>query len=93
MLLALEYSLAYFESSVVGCVLHRDFTLQRTITPAVLDALMNLTLITMSVPGYLTYFFLEACYDIATKKLLVTRLDLPCIPAESSTWYCGSGFP
>ena len=28
----------------MGCVLHGDFTLQRTITRAVLDALMNLTL-------------------------------------------------
>ena len=35
---ALVYSLASFASSVVGCVLHGDFTLQRAITPAVLDA-------------------------------------------------------
>ena len=33
-----------FASYVMGCVLHGDFTLQRTITPAVLDAQMNLTL-------------------------------------------------
>ena len=51
----------------MSCELHGDFTLQRTITLAVLDALMNLTLslITMSVPSVLSSFFLETCYDIA----------------------------
>ena len=37
--------------------------------------------------------FLETCYDIATKKLLVTRLDLPCVRAKPSIWYCGFGLP
>ena len=44
MLPALGYSLASFASDVMGCVLHGDFTLQRTITPAVLDVQMHLTL-------------------------------------------------
>ena len=94
-LLALGYSLASFASYVMGCVLHGDFTLQRTITPAVLDAWMSLTpsLITMCVPGCITSFILETCYDIATKKLLVTRLDHPGIPATPSIWYCGSRLP
>ena len=60
-LVVLHCSLASFESSVMDCVLHGDFTLQRTITHAVLDSLMNLTLslITMSVLGFLSYFFLS----------------------------------
>ena len=45
--------LVSFASSVTGSVLHRDFTLKDMITPAVLDAQMNLilSLVTMSVPG------------------------------------------
>ena len=34
----------WFPSHSMGCVLHGDFTLLRTFTPSVLDALMNLTL-------------------------------------------------
>ena len=43
-----------------GFVLHGDFTLQSMITLAVLDAQINLTLslITMSVSGFPTSFFL-----------------------------------
>ena len=95
MLLDLGYSLVSFAFYVMGCVLHGDFTLQRTITLAVLDAQVNLTpsLITMSVPGRITSFFLETRYDIATKKLLTTRLDLPSVPAEPSISYCGFGLP
>ena len=37
-LLAPGYSLASFASSVMGSVLHRDFTLKNMVTPAVLDA-------------------------------------------------------
>ena len=71
-LLALGYSLASFASYVMGRVLHGDFTLQRTIKYAVLDAQMNLTPshITMSVPRCTTFFFLETCYDIATRVFL-----------------------
>ena len=45
----------------MDCVLHGEFTLQRTTTHAVLDALMNLTLslTTVNVPGFLTSFFLS----------------------------------
>ena len=55
----LDCLLASFASYVMGCVLNGDFTLQRTITLAVLDAQMNLTLslITMRVPGCITSFF------------------------------------
>ena len=47
---ALDYLLASSASSVMGCALHRDFTLRKTIIPAVLDVRMNLTpsLTTMS---------------------------------------------
>ena len=60
-LLALGYSLVSFVFCVMGCVQHGDFTLSRTITLAVLDAQMSLTLslITMSVPGCITSFFLS----------------------------------
>ena len=34
---------------------------------------------------------MEIRFDIATKKLLTTRLDLPGVLAEPSIWYCGSG--
>ena len=56
MLLALGHSLTSFASSVVGSVLHRDFTLKNMIRPAMLDAQMNLTLslITISVPSCTT---------------------------------------
>ena len=37
-------SFAFFASSVMGSVLHKDFTLTNMITPAALDAQMNLTL-------------------------------------------------
>ena len=52
-----------------GLCLRRDFTLSMT-TPAVLDTQMSLTLsfIAMNVPGCIPSFFLETCYDIATKK-------------------------
>ena len=45
----------------MGFLLHSDFTLQRTITLAVLDAQMSLTLwhITMSVPGCITSLILS----------------------------------
>ena len=94
-LLALGCSLAFFASYVMGCVLHGDFTLQRTFTPAVWDAQMSLTLlhITVSVPGCFTSFILETCYDIATEKPLVTRLDLPGVLAEPSIWHRGSRLP
>ena len=61
MLLALGYSLASFASSVMGSVLHKDFTLTNMITPAVLDAQMNLTLslITMNVPCYTASLYLS----------------------------------
>ena len=76
--------LASFASSVTGCALHGDFTLQRTITLAVLDARMSLTpsLIITCVPDCTTSFFPsgETCFNIATKKLLVTRFDLPGVP-------------
>ena len=91
----LDCLLASFASYVMGCVLNGDFTLQRTITLAVLDAQMNLipSHITMRVPGCITSFILETCYGIDTKKLLVTRLDHQGVPAEPSTWYCGSWRP
>ena len=85
--------LVSFESYVIGCALHRDFTLKSMITPAVLDAQMNLTLFhtTMNVPSCTTFcFFLETCYDIAT---FFTWLDHPSVPAMHSIWYCGSGLP
>ena len=45
----------------MGFVLHGDFTLQNMITPAFFDAQMSLTLslITMSVPGSFTSFYLS----------------------------------
>ena len=52
----------------MGFVLHKDFTLKNMIIRAVLDAQMNLTLITVNVPGCTTFFFLETCYNIATEK-------------------------
>ena len=69
-LLALGCSLTFFASSVMGSVVHKEFTLTNMITPAVLDDQMSLTLslITMSVPGCITSLFLETCYDIATEK-------------------------
>ena len=75
----------------MGCALHRDFTLRRTITLAVLDAWMNLTpsLITMNVPDYTTSFFLEARHGGATKELPVTRLDLLGVFAKPFIWHCG----
>ena len=59
--LALVCSLAFFASSVMGSVLHKDLTLTNMITPAVLDAQMNLTLslITMHVPDCTTSLFLS----------------------------------
>ena len=80
----------------MGSALHRDFTLKNMITHAVLDAQMNLTLFhtTMSVPGCTFFgFFLETCYDIATEKSFVTRLDHTFVSAKASIWNCGSGFP
>ena len=76
-------------------LLHGDVTLQSMITPAVLDAQMNLTLslITRNVPDCTTSFLLETCYDMTTNKLVVTRLDLPGVPAEPSVWSCGSRLP
>ena len=52
------YSLASFASNVMGSALHGDFTLQKTITPAVWDAQMNLipSLITMGVPRLYNIF-------------------------------------
>ena len=44
MLPSLDCLLAFSASSVMGCALHRDFTLRRTITRAVLDVRMHLTL-------------------------------------------------
>ena len=91
----LGYSLAFFASSVMCSVLHRDFTLKNMITPAVLDAQMNfvsLLLITMSVPGCITSFILETCYDIATKNRLlhdlITRVFFKNLEMES--WYWAS---
>ena len=57
----LGYLLVSFASSVMGFVLCVDFTLLNMITPAVLDAQMNLalSLITMSVPGCITSFYLS----------------------------------
>ena len=78
----------------MGSALHKDLT--NMITPAVLDAQMNLTLslITMSVPDCTTsLFFLETCYDIATKKSFSTRLDHSGLLAKPSIWNCGTGFP
>ena len=45
----------------MGSALHRDFPLKNMITPAVLDAQMNLTLshIAMNVPGCTTFLFLS----------------------------------
>ena len=55
------YSLVSYASYVMGSALHRDFTLKNMITPAVLDAQMNLTLshIAMNVPGCTTFLFLS----------------------------------
>ena len=36
-------------------------------------------------------FFLETCWDIATKKPFVPRLDLPCLLRESPKWHCRYG--
>ena len=71
------------------------FTLRRMITLAVLDVRMHLTpsLTTMCVPDCTTSFFLETRHDGATKKLPVTRLDLPGVPAKPSIWHCGFGLP
>ena len=91
----LGYLLASFASSVMGSVLRRDFTLKNMITPAVLDAQMNLilSLVIMSVPGCKTSFFLETCCDIATKKSFITRLDHSSLLTKPSTWNCGTGRP
>ena len=57
----LGYSLVSYASYVMGSALHRDLTLKNMITPAVLDAQMNLTLshITMNVTGCTTFWFLS----------------------------------
>ena len=92
---ALGYLLASSASSATDYALHRDFTLRRTSILAVLDVQMHLTpsLTTMSVPDCTTSSFQETRHDGATKKLLVTRLDLLGVPVEPSTWYDGSGLP
>ena len=42
---------------------------------------------------YNTCFFLETCYDFATKKSFSTRLDHSCILTKPSIWKCGIGLP
>ena len=68
-LLALGYWLASLASSVMGSVLHKDFTLRRTIILAVLDARMNLTpsLTTTCVPDCTTSFSLSGDTDGGTR--------------------------
>ena len=58
----------FYASHVSGSGQHRDFTLKNMITPAVLDAQMNLTLshTTMSQVVQHFCFFLETCCDSAS---------------------------
>ena len=90
----LDCLLVLFASYVMGFVLHGDFTLLNLITPVELDAQMNLTLslITMSVPGCFNIFIsFWRCYDTATKKPFIARLDRSGLLPKLSIWNCGTG--
>ena len=79
MLPALGYSLVSFASYVMGSALHRDFTLRKTITLAVLDVRMHLTpsLTTVNVPDCTTFVsFWRHATVVPQRKLPVKRLDL-----------------
>ena len=74
----------------MGCALNRDFTLQKTIIPAVLDVPLSLQYVSQTVQPL--SFLLEARLDGATKKLPATRLGLPSVLAKPSIWHRGFGF-
>ena len=84
---ALGYSLYSFAPSVMGFVLHKDFTLTNMTTPAVLDAQMNLTLslITQNVPGCTTSLvlsgdMLQYCHkEVLFLRDLITRVFMRSI--------------
>ena len=61
----------------MGSALHRDFKLKNMITHVVLDAQMNLTLslITMSVPGCIPFFYLSGDMLRYCHKDFSARLD------------------
>ena len=87
MLPALDCLLASSASSVMGCALHGDFALRKTITPAVLDVRMHLIpfLTSMSVPGCTTFvsFWRHATILPPKNHLLhdlITRLFLRSLP-------------
>ena len=92
-LLVLGYSLVSFASSVMGSALHRFHTEEHDHTCRIGCPYEPDSLTYYNVCPRLYNIFLETCYDIATKKLLVTRLDLPGVLVEPSIWYCGSGLP
>ena len=81
----------------MGSALHRDFTLKNMITPAVLDAQMNLTLshIAMNVPSCTTFLFLsgDMLQHGASSKSFITRPDHSFVPAKAfilELWYWAS---
>ena len=90
---ALDYLLASSASPATVYALQGEFTLRRTIILSVLVVQMHLipSLTTMSVPDCTTSFWTR--HDGATKKLPVTPLHLPGVPAKPSVWHCGSRLP
>ena len=54
----------------MGSVLHKNFTLTNMITPAALDAQMNLTFIAMNVPGCKTFFLSGDMLQYSNKEIL-----------------------
>ena len=77
----------------MGSALHRDFTLKNMITPAVLDAQMNLTLshIAMNVPGCTTFLFLSGDMLRYCQKEIIFyttwSLVCSCTAFNMGSWY------
>ena len=81
---------------VMGSALHKDFTLKNMITHDVVgcpnepDSSLSHTSQSVSPVVQHFCFFLETCYNFATEKSFIARLDHPGLPAKPSIWNCGT---